>query len=203
MIAMIIWAFLFELKFLMFGALTLLGLLIFLNVVFQIFYTCTFNRMVTPSEKYKKYKEGKISKAQLKKYIYPSDEKFSKYAKKHGCVSCTIAIFTFMCSFKCNKLYYSHFYSFNMFKAQWSMGGDFKDGKYYRKSMTIFCIVAMVLDSLIICLCIASITSLEVMSNNLWVTTVEVAVLSLLLVIFGCIELCMLKDILKYNEKKK
>lgn len=41
------------------------------------------------------------------------------------------------------------------------------------------------------------------MSNNLWVTTVEVAVLSLLLVIFGCIELCSLKKILHYNEKKK
>ena len=74
-------------------------------------------------------------------------------------------------------------------------------GKYYRKSMTVFCIVAMVLDALIICLCIASLTTLEVMSNNLWVTTVEVAVLSLMLIIFGCIELYMLKQYLRYNEQ--
>ena len=37
----------------------------------------------------------------------------------------------------------------------------------------------------------------------LWLTTVEVLILSLMLVIFGCIELCMLKDYLSYNEPMK
>lgn len=114
----------------------------------------------------------------------------------HRCVSCTIAIFTFMCTFKCNKAYYSHFYSFGMFKARWTQG------KYYRKSMTIFCIVSMVIDALIICLCIASLLPLAVYSNMLWVTAVEVAVLSLLLIILGCVELYMMKEYLKYNERK-
>lgn len=84
-----------------------------------------------------------------------------------------------------------------MFKARWSQG---ENGKYYRKSMTIFCIVAMILDAMIICLCIASLMTMTVMANMLWVTTVEVAALSLLLVIFGCIELYMMKPYLKYNE---
>lgn len=199
MMAMIVWAFLFELTFLMLGALGLFGLLILINVVFQIAYSCVFNRRVTPRDKQRKYKEGKISKAELQRYIVPSDPAFSQYVMKHGCVSCTLAIFTCMCTFKCNKMYYSHFYSFSMFKARWSLGNY----KYYRKFMTTFCIVSMVLDALIVCLCLASLTTLEVMSNNLWVTCVEVAVLSLFLIIFGCIELYMLKPYLRYNEQQK
>lgn len=101
-----------------------------------------------------------------------------------------------MCTFKCNKLYYSHFFSFGMFKARWTQG------HYYRKSMTMFCIVSMVIDALIICLCIASLLNMVVYSNMLWVTTFEVAVLSLLLIILGCVELYMMKKYLKYNERK-
>ena len=85
---------------------------------------------------------------------------------------------------------------FGMFKANWSQG------VYYRKSMTIFCIVSMIIDALIICLCIASLLNMAVYTNMLWVTTVEVAVLSLLLIILGCIELYKMKDYLRYNERK-
>lgn len=62
--------------FLFYAACGLLGVLIILNIVFQIFYTCTFNRMFTPKDKLRKYKEGKISKAELKRYIKPIDELF-------------------------------------------------------------------------------------------------------------------------------
>lgn len=176
----------------------LIALLIILNMIFQIFYTCTFNTRLTPKDKLAKYKNGTIStKAELNKYVVPSDAKFYLYSRKHGCASCTIAIMTFMCTFKCNKLYYSRFYSFGMFKAGWS------NGKYYRKSMTIFCIVSMILDALIITLCIASLLNMVVMSNMLWVTTVEVAVLSLFLIILGCVELYLMKEYLSYNEPQK
>lgn len=158
---------------------------------------CTFNRRITPKDKLRKYKEGKITKAELQKYVHPSDEDFHRYVMKHKCVSCCIACSTFACTFKCNKTYYSRFYSFDMFKARWSQG------KYYRKAMTIFCIVAMVIDALCICVCIASLITMSAFSNMLWITTVEVAVLSLLLIIFGCIELYMLKQYLSYNEQPK
>ena len=181
---------------LFFGAIILIALLIILNMVFQVFYTCTFNRRVIPKDKLRKYKQKQLNKAELKRFIVATDENFYNYTRKHGCVSCTIAILTFMFTFKCNKMYYSHFYMFDMFKARWSLG------KYYRKSMTIFCIVSMILDALIITLCIASLLNMVVMSNMLWVTTVEVAVLSLLLIILGCIELYKMKDYLKYNEPK-
>ena len=42
-----------------------------------------------------------------------------------------------------------------------------------------------------------------VMSNMLWITCVEVAALSLFLIIFGCIELYKMKDYLAYNEAPK
>ena len=118
--ALIIWAVLFEMMFLFYATLVLLAILIMINIAFQIFYTCVFNRKITPKDKLTKYKEGKITKTELNKFIVPSDELFHRYVANHKCVSCTIAIFTFMCTFKCNKAYYSHFYSFGMFKARWT-----------------------------------------------------------------------------------
>ena len=175
----------------------LLAAMIILNIVFQIFYTCNFNRRVTPDDKHKKYKQGLLTKAELKKFVHPSDEDFHRYNKKHCCVACCVCCTTCMCTFKCNKNYYSRCCSFDLFKARWS------NGKYYRKSMTIFCIVSMVIDALVICVCVAGLLTMAVYSNMLWVTTVEVAVLSLLLIILGCIELCRLKEILSYNEQNK
>ena len=59
----------------------------------------------------------------------------------------------------------------------------------------------MVIDAMLICLCIASLLGMVVYSNMLWVTAVEVAVLSALLIILGCIELFKMKEYLKYNER--
>ena len=61
----------------------------------------------------------------------------------------------------------------------------------------------MIIDGLIICVCIAALITMEFFSNMLWITTVEVAILSLMLIIFGCIELCLLKDYLSYNQVAK
>ena len=119
-IALIIWAVLFGTMLLFIAGCTLLFLMVVLNIVFQIFYSYTFNRNVTPKDKRRKYKEGKISVAELKKFIVPADEMFMVYAKKHSCWSWTVAIFTFLCTFKCNKSYYSRFYSFDIFKARWT-----------------------------------------------------------------------------------
>jgi len=95
-----------------------------------------------------------------------------------------------MCTFKCNKSYYSSFYSFGAFKTKFDLF------KYYRKSMTCFCIVSIVLDALIICVCVAGLITMEAFSNMLWITTVEVAILSVFLIILGCIELYELKNYL-------
>ena len=194
MVALIIWALLFGTMLVFWGTCGLLAALIILNIVFLVFYICNFQSDITPKDKHRKYKEGKITKAELKKYIVPSDPDFHNYTVKHRCMTVFITIFMALFTFKCNKTYYSRFYSFDMFKARWTQG------KYYRKSLTIFGIVSMVLDGLILVFAIASMLPLVVMSNMLWVTVVEVAFLSLMLIILGCVELWLLKPYLSYNE---
>ena len=81
-----------------------------------------------------------------------------------------------------------------MFKAQWTQG------KHYRKMITCFSIVSIIIDALIICICVASLLTMEAFSNMLWVTATEVLVLTFLLIILGCIELCRLKSYLSYTE---
>ena len=104
-------------------------------------------------------------------------------------------MFTFCCTFKCNKTYYSRFYSFDIFKARWSQA------KVYRKAMSCFGIFSIVLDALIICVCVAALLEMELFSSMLWITIVEIAVLSLCLILLGCIELYKLKTYLRYNEQ--
>ena len=202
MIALLIWALLFGTSLLFFAGCILLGLLMMLNFVFQVVYSFSFNRTITPEDKLRKYKEylrigssdRTINRSELKKYQYPVDSKFVAFAQKHSCWSLTVAILTFTCTYKFNKTYYSHFYMFDIFKAHWHRL------KYYRKMITCFGIISMIIDGLIICVCVAALLTMEAFSNMLWITTLEVAVLSFLLIIFGCIELFRLKTYLKYVE---
>ena len=108
----------------------------------------------------------------------------------------SVSICTLLFTFKCNKMYYSRLYSFDMFKARWITG----DHKYYRKFMTVFCIVHMVVDAVILCIAAAGLWALDFMSNMLYVTMIETAVLSIVGIILGLIELFKMKDYLKYNE---
>ena len=112
-----------------------------INIIFAIMYDKVFKSSVIPEDKQRKYKEGKITKKELERFIFRSDEDFTKYTKKHKCVAGFIAFLTIF-TFKYNKLYYSRLYSFDMFKARWSQG------KYYRKMMTWYCIVFIVLIDL-------------------------------------------------------
>ena len=197
-IALGIWAYLFEMHMLFWAVCGLFGCLVVLNMVFQILFTCTFNRKVTPKDSLRRYKEGRLTKAELKRFVVPSDEGFFRYQLKHRCFSCFIAMFTCCCTFKCNKAYYSHFYSFGIFKARWSQG------RYYRKVMTAFTIAEMLVDACLLVVCVlAQLESgVGVFCNMLWITLIEVAVLSLLLFLLCCIELWKLKEYLRYNEKR-
>ncbi len=67
-IALAIWAFLFGVNLLFLAVLILLTALILLNFVFQCLYSYTFNRIITPKEKLRKFKEKKINKAELKSF---------------------------------------------------------------------------------------------------------------------------------------
>jgi len=84
-----------------------------------------------------------IDKATMESFRTLADTLFSIYYRKHTCVSNTISVFTVIFTFKFNKMYYSHFYSFDMFKARWTKG------KFYRKLMTNFGFGQLVIDAMI------------------------------------------------------
>lgn len=73
LIALIVWSLLFGTNMLFFAGCIMLGLLIFLNIGFQYFYSYTFNRQFVKEDKVRKFKEGLLTKAQLKKFLEPSD----------------------------------------------------------------------------------------------------------------------------------
>lgn len=104
---------------------------------------------------------------------------------------CLISTFTALVSFKYNKLYYSHFYSFKMFKASWT------NESKYRKNLTAFTIVHMlIMDLGLIVIGVAGIKSLRILQNQLWVVYVETTLLSLIDIVLSAIELYKLKQIL-------
>ena len=57
-VALVVWAYLFETMKLVFGGLLVLTLMILLNITFFIFFKCTFNRKKTQKNMNRKFKQG-------------------------------------------------------------------------------------------------------------------------------------------------
>jgi hypothetical protein len=77
-----------------------------------------------------------------------------------------------------------------------------RDGKLYRKTLTAFCAIHMLTDAIIILISVIGLTSIEFMSNMLYITMIETAVLSVAGLILGLIELFKMKEYLEYTEYK-
>jgi len=169
-----------------------------INFIFFWTYYHVFDRTHLLKDKVQKYKDKKITKKELEKFRVPIDKDFGSYKKEHKFVYYLISSLTFFVTFKYNKMYYSHFYSFGMFKARWS------ESKDYRKIMTWFCITHMFLvDLFLIVIGIAGILSIDFMSNQLYITFIETVALSVIDIILGSIELYKLKEHLAYTVQKK
>jgi len=101
--------------------------MVLINIIFQWNYGKKFNDKLMSADDRRRAKEGKIKKADIPKYVFASDKEFANYVQKHKCANNTISALTFLLTFKINKMYYSHFLMFDMFKSRWT------DFKYYRK----------------------------------------------------------------------
>jgi hypothetical protein len=148
----------------------------------------------------KKWDREKIraNKSEIEKMKVPKDAKFFDYKQKHGFVFCMLSSLTFLVTFKYNKMFYSHFYSFSMFKASWS------DEPQYRKTHMWFTIVHMMfIDLGLIVIGVAGIISLQPFQNQLWITFCETVILSLIDIILSSYELLKLKDYLSFTGKVK
>ena len=166
-----------------------------LNIIFCCVYWRAYQTTFLPKDKTKLVREGKLSLVEAKKkFTTNADNEFATYAKRHKCFSVMITILSLFSTFKLNKLYYSHFYSFSVFKARWS------DVKFYRKMMMWFCIAHFItIDLFLICIDISGLTMIE-WGNQLYITMIETLVLSLVGLVLGSIELYSLKDSLAYTE---
>lgn len=180
------------------GLAALVTLIMFiLNIIFQINYGKKFNSKSLPKDKFELYKKKQMTPAQTAKYIKSSDKDFGDYTKGHRCANLTISSMTLIFSYKFNKLYYSHFYMYGAFKAQWT------DEKYYRKMQTWYSIVHMItVDLFLICIDVTGIINGE-WGNQLYITQIETLVLSLISIGLGSYELYKLKDYLAYNGSKR
>ena len=111
------------------------------------------------------------------------DQEFSKYRKRYpGCSKVISPLLTLCCSFKCNKMYYSNFGGFDMFKATWT------SIDCYKIMLVVFGVVHIILIDLS-AIYHSSIGMLHLDWNQLYVTLIEVFVLSLAGLILGIVEL--------------
>ena len=174
-----------------------------LNLVFGCMYRKVFHTTIIPPDKLKKHKEKRISAKELARFIYPSDQAFADYVKRPSCVQKMVAIATYIWSFRYNKLYYSQFFSFGAFKARWTKG------KYYRKMMTWFGIVHILLvETLALLLAGAALVAWyqskgnrAFFGNQYYICMFEAFVLAIILILLSLYELFKLKDYLAYNEQ--
>lgn len=169
-----------------------------LNIIFMCVYWRKYQSTYLPEEKTKLVRAGKLSLVEAKKKFQTnSDNEFATYAKRHKCFSVLITVLSLLSVFKLNKLYYSHFYSFSVFKARWS------DVKFYRKMMMWFCIAHFItIDLFLICIDVTGLMHIE-WGNQIYITMIETLVLSLAGIALGAYELFRLKEYLAYTEEGK
>jgi hypothetical protein len=61
-----------------------------------------------------------ITESNATRYLQDIDPEFTAYVTKHKFCFYTVLTFAGLTHFECFKLYYSYFYSFDMFKAKWT-----------------------------------------------------------------------------------
>jgi hypothetical protein len=108
-----------------------------------------------------------------------------------------VFVLTATVSFKFNKAFYSFFYDSAQCQALFSRS------KYYRKILTWFTIIWIILvDLVLISIDVTGLTKVTA-DNQLFITMIETLVLSVLSIIFSSIELMRLKVYLQYTEEPK
>lgn len=201
LIAQIVFAFLYGVKLHFYLALIVFALFCILNISFCIYFDQSFAKKELTREKQltiSKWPPEKRKELDLNKYKVAKDAKFFKYREGHGFIFCLISTLTCLVTFKFNKMFYSHFYSFGMFKATWT------NEKQYRKALTWFTMVHMiVIDLVLIVIGIAGLSGIGILQNQLWITFVETVVLSIIDIILSAYELYKLKEILDYTSEPK
>ena len=136
------------------------------------------------------------TKEDAAKYPQAVDVLFSGYRDKHTFPCYLLLAMTGGLHFKTSKMYYSRFYMFDMFKAQWTKATKFRTSLWMWQ--LIFLIAVDVL--LILVGCFGLLMIWDGLANQLIVTMIETIVLSIYLFILGIIEKIYMMRIFDYTE---
>lgn len=138
------------------------------------------------------------TKEEAQKYPQAVDPSFSAYRDKHWFPCYLLLAMTGGLHFKTSKMYYSRFYMFDMFKAQWTKA------TYFRSQLNKWQLIWLILVDLL--LIIVSIFGLlmifDGLKNQLIITMIETIILSIYLIVLQIIEKVYLVQIFDYTENQ-
>lgn len=145
--------------------------------------------------------KGRTVKIKLKediaKYAEPVDAMFGSYSGKHR-FSCIIVFMFSILHFRTSKMFYSRFYMFDMFKAQWTDATKFRQTLMKYQLVWLFAV-----DLLMIVISIFGLLMIfNGLSNQLIITMIESVVLSIYLIVLQIIEKRRIIQIFSYTETK-
>jgi hypothetical protein len=153
--------------------------------------------MKIPMEYERRWRLGKMTKAEANKHKEPIDDKFNLYKRQFKSCVYTVYGFSSLLGFQVNMAFYSFFYDLKPFQAH------FEKAKYYRKMLTWYLIAYIILVNLTtICIDITCLTMIE-NKNQLHITVVETLIFAIVSIILISIELYVIKYSLEYTEPKK
>jgi hypothetical protein len=170
---------------------------VIINIAFHWNFIRRFDSMRIIMEYERRWRLGKMTKAEAKKHVEPIDYDFSVYKRLHKPYVNTIYAFGILLSFQVNMAFYSFFYDLKAFQAR------FEHAKYYRKMLTWYLIAYIIgVNLTIICIDITCLTMIE-NKNQLHITVVETLILAIISIALISVELYIIKYSLEYTEPKK
>ena len=171
-------------------SLVVAGINFLLSVVYQlVFWRNTINPLCRRSKK-----DDSMLKIKDKPF---KDRLFKEYFVKHTFSAIMIMVLTGSVSLKFTKMFYSHFYSFDLFKAR------FTDDTLFIKTMNRFILVSFFLvDVLLIIVGFIGLATIK-WNSQVYIECIEVIILSALSAILTIVESCRLDKILSYIKRQK
>lgn len=127
------------------------------------------------------------------------DKRFRAWQKRHQCIYWATVVFAALYAWKLTKLFYSRLYNYGNYTAYWSKAKDLRNFVYYYGLVTMIFV-----DLFLICISVPGLIQIE-WGNQLYITMIETATLSIINIILGSYELYKLSEYLEYtmaSEKK-
>jgi hypothetical protein len=182
-------------------AIIVFGIIVLINAAFLIWFLRQFYVKKKPALDSTVVHNGRdihiLTEEDQAKYPQPVDALFSNYSAKHKFACLAVLLSSGVLHFKTSKMFYSRFYMFDMFKAQWT------HATYLKHSMTKWQILQLcAVDIALIGIGVFGLLFIQWngVMNQLMITMIETIVLSIYLIVLGLIEKVQINKIFEYTE---